>query len=128
MFIPQYQATLTPVQFATFMCNKPANDQVIMLARYDGNVLVIADKNLPGYLIRHCTAIPLTVVPDDYTVQSFSAFLEASAEFYKWAYYADELDYQLRTLERLIECTNNPDSTSAVSVITSTIIETKQGN
>ena len=125
MFVPQFQATLTPVQFATFMCNKSANEQVIMLARNDGNVLVIADKNLPDCLIRHCTTVPLTVVPDDYTVQCFSAFLEASAEFYKWAYYADEFDYQLRTLERLIECANSPDSTSEVSVITNASVEAK---
>ncbi len=125
MFSPLYQATLTPIQFATFMCNKPANEQVIMLARNDGNVLVIADKNLPDCLIRHCTTVPLTVVPDDYTVQCFSAFLEASAEFYKWACYADEFDYQLRTLERLIECANSPDSTSEVSVITNASVEAK---
>ena len=103
MFLPNYQATLTPTQFATFMCNKPASQQVVLLALEDGNVLVMADEQLPQSLLLHCSSVPMTVVPNDYTTEQFTAFLGASAEFYQWAYYLDEEECQKRAMESILQ-------------------------
>ena len=103
MFLPKLQATLTPTQFATFMCSKAASEQVILLALQDGNVFVMADDKLPPSLILHCSGIPLTVVSHDYTTEQFTQFIEASAEFYQWAYYLDEEDFQKRALESILQ-------------------------
>jgi hypothetical protein len=103
MFSPKYQNTLTPTQFDTFMCNKPSGQQVAMLALRDGNVFVIADDHLPGSLIHHCSGVPLTVVPDNYSCEQFTTFLDDSAEFYRWAYYLDEEEFQRRALESILQ-------------------------
>jgi hypothetical protein len=103
MFLPRFQATLTPTQFATFMCSQAANEQVILLALQDGNVFVMADNKLPPSLILHCSGIPLTVVPTDYTTEQFTQFMKTSAEFYQWAYYLDEEDFQKRALESILQ-------------------------
>lgn len=103
MFLPNFQATLTPTQFATFMCNKPATQQVVLLALQNGNVLVMADEKLPQSLLLHCSSIPMTAVPNDYTTEQFTAFLEASAEFYQWAYYLDEEDFHRRAIESILQ-------------------------
>lgn len=107
MFSPQYQNTLTPTQFATFMCNKPARQQVAMLALRDGNVFVMADNQLPDSLIHHCSGVPLTVVPDNYSCEQFTAFLDDSADFYRWAYYLDEEEFQRRALESILQRNNS---------------------
>ncbi|WP_375448503.1 hypothetical protein [uncultured Fibrella sp.] len=103
MFLPNFQATLTPTQFTTFMRKKAASELVILLALQDGNVFVMADDELPASLLIHCSSIPLTIVPNQYTTQQFTAFLEASADFYQWAYYLDEEEFQKRALESLLQ-------------------------
>lgn len=103
MFVPRVQTTLTPTQFTTFMHHKPPSQQVVMLALQTGNVLVIADENLPPTLVARCAEIPLTVAPHDYTVEQFTAFLDTSTEFYRWAYYLDEEDFTKRALESLLQ-------------------------
>lgn len=85
------------------MCEKPASQQVVMLALEDGNVLVMADEQLPSSLLVHCSSVPMTVVLDEYTTEQFTAFLQASAEFYQWAYYLDEEEFQRRAMESILQ-------------------------
>ncbi len=85
------------------MCNKATNEQVVLLALQDGNVFVMADDKLPHSLILHCTNIPLTVAPDTYTTEQFTVFMKASADFYQWAYYLDEEEFQKRALESILQ-------------------------
>lgn len=102
MFLPRFQSTLSPAQFATLMCHKTADEQLVLLALQDGNVFVMADDKLPHSLMLHCTNIPLTVVPNDFTTEQFTAFMKASADFYQWAYYLDEEEFQRRAIESIL--------------------------
>lgn len=85
------------------MCNKVADEQVVLLALQDGNVFIMADDKLPHNLILHCTNIPLTVAPNNFNIEQFTAFMKASADFYQWAYYLDEEDFQKRALESILQ-------------------------